>query len=262
MTITVDSVRDDLAEAGLIGVGQIYRNLPYAELVARSLARKEGILASNGALVVRTGLRTGRSPHDRFIVAHGGPHRLLNVGMTYDRESPAGYGSALVWRYVDFIWTLNHGAPYAKRPVDDDLAATWIERFDSPLVDLLNVRWVIGWTSPGRRWIERFRPAAGAPPHARHEASWDARLRVYENPDALPRAFVVYGAVVAPDDAAIIDSMGWVLYRLHRTDEALGYLGKAMSLLPPGMTAIGHANGLWKCGRYARRKRSRRKQPD
>jgi MYXO-CTERM domain-containing protein len=140
--------------------------------------------------------------HDRFIVAHGGPHRLLNVGMTYDRESPAGYGSALVWRYVDFIWTLNHGAPYAKRPVDDDLAATWIERFDSPLVDLLNVRWVIGWTSPGRRWIERFRPAAGAPPHARHEASWDARLRVYENPDALPRAFVVYGAVVAPDDAA------------------------------------------------------------
>ena len=48
--------------------GAVHRNLPPAELVARSLARHEGLLAANGALVVLTGSRTGRSPKDRYIV--------------------------------------------------------------------------------------------------------------------------------------------------------------------------------------------------
>jgi phosphoenolpyruvate carboxykinase (ATP) len=51
-----------------IAARSIHRNLPSAELTARALARREGILAANGALVVRTGARTGRSPESRFIV--------------------------------------------------------------------------------------------------------------------------------------------------------------------------------------------------
>ena len=61
-------VRDDLAVAGLVEVGELHRNLPYAELVARSLARKEGILAGNGALVVTPAGAPAARPHDRFIV--------------------------------------------------------------------------------------------------------------------------------------------------------------------------------------------------
>jgi phosphoenolpyruvate carboxykinase (ATP) len=50
-----------------VEVGRINRNLPAPELTARSLARNEGVLAANGALVVLTGARTGRSPSDRYI---------------------------------------------------------------------------------------------------------------------------------------------------------------------------------------------------
>ncbi len=61
------AVRAQLAEAD-ITVGPVHRNLPAPELIARSLARGEGIFAANGALVVTTGERTGRSPADRYIV--------------------------------------------------------------------------------------------------------------------------------------------------------------------------------------------------
>jgi phosphoenolpyruvate carboxykinase (ATP) len=57
-----DEIRAQLAEPGLAGTGAVHRNLPPAELIARSLARGEGILAANGALVVKTGEPSGRSP--------------------------------------------------------------------------------------------------------------------------------------------------------------------------------------------------------
>jgi hypothetical protein len=141
-------------------------------------------------------------PTERFIPDWRGPFRLHNLGMTYGIEGAGGYESFTIWRYTNLLYTIDNGQPYPYAKLKQDLAAGDLKRFDTPLVDLLNVRWYIGMSAPQPYWIERFRPRPGAPPHAVHEPSWDPQLGVWENPHVLPRAYVVHHATVLPDDAA------------------------------------------------------------
>lgn len=50
-----------------LALSTVLANLSVAELVEQSIRRGEGVLAANGALNVRTGERTGRSPTDKFL---------------------------------------------------------------------------------------------------------------------------------------------------------------------------------------------------
>src|SRR5688572_21550865 len=69
-------VADRVAKFGLKAQGidtsaQLHWNLTTAPLVEHAVARGEGQLSKDGALVVRTGKHTGRSAQDRFIVRNG-----------------------------------------------------------------------------------------------------------------------------------------------------------------------------------------------
>jgi phosphoenolpyruvate carboxykinase (ATP) len=63
-----------------IRLGRIHRNLSVPSLIEVAIHRKEGNLSSTGALSVKTGKFTGRSPDDRYIVDDNITHNIIEWG--------------------------------------------------------------------------------------------------------------------------------------------------------------------------------------
>jgi phosphoenolpyruvate carboxykinase (ATP) len=65
--------QQDLANRyGIIYPGKIHAHRPAAILTELAVERREGLLSREGAFVAYTGLRTGRSPQDRYVVPETG----------------------------------------------------------------------------------------------------------------------------------------------------------------------------------------------
>lgn len=58
-----------LENHGLRNLTMEYWTLPTPALVEQIISRREGVLAHEGAIVVRTGVYTGRAPNDKYIVS-------------------------------------------------------------------------------------------------------------------------------------------------------------------------------------------------
>ena len=63
-----------------IEIGRVHHNLSVPSLVEHIISRKEGVLSSTGALSVKTGKFTGRSPDDKYIVDDEVTHDTVDWG--------------------------------------------------------------------------------------------------------------------------------------------------------------------------------------
>ncbi len=67
-SLGINPSRHGLDRHGIHNVNRVFWNLGTAALVEHAIRRGEGLLAAGGALAVRTGQYTGRSPDDKFVV--------------------------------------------------------------------------------------------------------------------------------------------------------------------------------------------------
>lgn len=100
---------------------------------------------------------------------------MPNSAMVFGLSDARGYDAVTPRRYRDLLVRIN-GAWKAPLYV-------LLRRAESPLLDLLNVKYVVSEHELSGRWELAFTDAYG--------------LQVYRNRDVLPRAFIVYKAVYA-----------------------------------------------------------------
>ncbi|CAA9465567.1 MAG: Phosphoenolpyruvate carboxykinase [ATP] [uncultured Rubrobacteraceae bacterium] len=88
--------KESLERFGVENLGAVHENLPPARLVEASVRRREGMISEpSGALVVRTGKRTGRSPKDRFIVEDDLTRERVDWGAVNKPFSSEAFGALL-----------------------------------------------------------------------------------------------------------------------------------------------------------------------
>ncbi len=85
--------------------------------------------------------------------------------------------------------------------------------------------------------------------HAYNALGYTLADRNQRLPEAL--ALIETAHKLAPDDPFILDSLGWVLHRLGRNEEALGHLQRSFGLRPDGEIAAHLGEVLWLLGRQA-----------
>ncbi|GIU41848.1 phosphoenolpyruvate carboxykinase [Shewanella algidipiscicola] len=118
------------------GFKQTHKNPSTAQLVEFALARGEGVLTANGALVAKTGERTGRSPNDRFIVKEASSEHEIDWGAV-NKPFPMDAFNAL-WERVShylsdketFVSELEVGAdPEHYQPINVTTETAWHQLF-------------------------------------------------------------------------------------------------------------------------------------
>ncbi|MDR3449875.1 MAG: phosphoenolpyruvate carboxykinase (ATP) [Alphaproteobacteria bacterium] len=114
-------VKKSLSQFGLSGLGPIHANLLPEALSEEALKRGEVQKSADGALVAKTGVHTGRSPNDKFVVRDATTEKTIHWGPVNQPIEPAKF-DALFERIAEwlkgrdvFVQDLYAGAPAAHR---------------------------------------------------------------------------------------------------------------------------------------------------
>ncbi len=149
-----------------------HRNLAPSVLIEHTIGRGEGRLADGGALVVETGVHTGRSPEDKFVVRHGEKADEIWWGSVNQPMSPDAF-ARLHGDVIDYLagkdrylMDLSAGAdPQFNLPVRLVTESAWSALFARNL--FLPGR---GDDAAGGGWIVLHAPGLQADPD-RHETA-------------------------------------------------------------------------------------------
>ncbi|MGV3628951.1 MAG: tetratricopeptide repeat protein [Betaproteobacteria bacterium] len=199
-----------------------YAGVTHGAQFVAAQARYAGVLAKQGKLA--------EARHHLQAVEAGDAQQrtqltLAEAGLLRDANA---YQEAF-----DFL-----GAAVARSPDSPDLlydhamAAEKVNRID---VLETNLRKVIA-----------MRPTHA---HAYNALGYTLADRNQRLPEA--RELIETAHKLAPEDPFILDSLGWVLHRLGRNQEALGYLQRSFELRPDGEIAAHLGEVLWLLGRQA-----------
>jgi hypothetical protein len=134
--------------------------------------------------------RTIRGPLSRKVF----PPNSLSV---YGVSDVQGYSPVLIDYYVEFLESLEKDMTSARRVYSLRYPASTT----SPMLDLLNAKYIITIAEPGEEMVslERADPNLGLMYHG--------EVNIYENKDALPRAFLVPESRVVEDRAAALRAL-------------------------------------------------------
>ncbi len=94
----------DLAAQGFDVKAQLHWNLDPAPLVEHAIRRNEGLLAKDGPLVVETGMHTGRSAKDKYIVRDANSEDNVSWGSVNQPMTPANF-AALKADFLSYLGT-------------------------------------------------------------------------------------------------------------------------------------------------------------
>jgi hypothetical protein len=145
------------------------------------------------------GLLDLEPPVVQFLRAQPGHFRIVSVGRDdvlppnlaagFGLHDVRGYDSILLRDYVDYMSLIE---PQILVPYNRIAKLFHVESLSSPYLDVLNVRYVLTTElidRPGYRLV------------------FEEGARVYENDRAMPRAYVVYGAISVPGRAEALQAL-------------------------------------------------------
>jgi len=128
-----------LNKLGLNNLNNVYRNLPVKDMVNDIINNGEGVVGLRGAAMVDTGIYTGRSPNDKYIVDEPNSTEKIWWGPV-NRKVPEEVFDILYNKVVNYYKRSDDSKTYIFEPNAFNLLATFFPTFPKPTIPIFKFR--------------------------------------------------------------------------------------------------------------------------